>query len=252
MEDSALAILTLAAFLTSIVSAIIGVAGGMMLLAVMLLFVDPLVAIPLHGAVQLVSNGSRALLQRGHVKAGIVWRYSVLLVPGGVAGLALVQHLSPEFVRIMIGAFVLVATWAPHLLLLGVRPRHADPHRRFIWLGGVIGFLNMSIGATGPFAAPFFLNLGLTRQGVVGTSAACQTLGHLSKIGLFAAAGFAFSEWLAPLGLLAGAVVIGTWVGTRLLDRVSERVFKPLFKTALSLIALRLLVLEAATALGLR
>lgn len=251
MEALPVAILALAAFLTSIVSAIIGVAGGMMLLAVMLLFVDPLVAIPLHGAVQLVSNASRARLQRAHVERGIVLRYSALLLPGGMVGLFVVQQLSPDVVRALIGVFVLVATWAPQLLLLGFRTDGADPHRRFVWLGGMIGLLNMSIGATGPLAAPFFLNIGLSRQGVVGTSAACQAVGHLIKIALFAAAGFAFADWLLPLGLLATAVVAGTWIGTRLLDRVSERVFVPLFKTALTLIALRLLVLEAAAALGL-
>ena len=50
----------------------LGLAGGMTLLGVMLLFYDPLVAIPLHGAIQLVSNGSRAWIQREHVERGIV------------------------------------------------------------------------------------------------------------------------------------------------------------------------------------
>jgi len=251
LEAVPLAILGLAAFLTSILSAVIGLAGGMTLLAVMLLFLDPLVAIPLHGAVQLVSNGSRAWFQRAHVEREILWRFCALLVPGGLAGLLVVQQLAPELLRVLIGAFVLVATWAPQWLLLGVHPEQSEPHRRFVWLGGAIGFLNMSIGATGPLSAPFFLSLGLSRQALVGTQAACQAVGHLVKIALFAAAGFAFASWLEPLALLAAAVVAGTWVGTQLLDRVSERVFVPLFKTVLTLIALRLLALEVATALGL-
>ena len=252
MEGTTLAILGLAAFLTSILSAVIGLAGGITLLAVMLLFLDPLVAIPLHGAVQLVSNGSRSWFQRAHVERPILWRYSTLLLPGGLAGLFFVQQLAPELMRVLIGGFVLVATWVPHWLLLGVNPQHSDPHRRFVWLGGAIGFLNMSIGATGPLSAPFFLGLGLSRQALVGTQAACQAVGHLVKITLFALAGFAFASWLEPLALLAAAVVAGSWVGTRLLDRVSERVFVPLFKTLLTLIALRLIALEVAAAIGLR
>ena len=50
----------LAAFATSILSAVVGMAGGITLLAVMLLFLEPLAAIPLHGVIQLVSNSSRA------------------------------------------------------------------------------------------------------------------------------------------------------------------------------------------------
>jgi uncharacterized membrane protein YfcA len=223
----------------------------MTLLAVMLLFEEPLVVIPLHGAVQLVSNGSRAWFLRRHVVRPILWRYSALLIPGGLIGLALVTRLPPELVRALIGGFVLLATWAPRLLLLGVDPEHTDPHRRFIWLGGAIGMLNMAIGATGPLAAPFFLNLGLPRQGLVGTSAACQCVGHLVKIALFGLAGFAFGSWLLPLALLAGAVVAGTWVGTQLLDRVGEGLFVTLYKTLLTLIALRLLMVEAAALLSL-
>jgi uncharacterized membrane protein YfcA len=252
LEAAPLAILVLAAFLTSILSAVIGLAGGMILLVVMLLFIEPLVAIPLHGAVQLVSNGSRAWFQRVHVERPIIWRYSALLVPGGVVGLLFVQQLAPEMMRVLIGVFVLVATWVPHWLTFGARPQRGDSQRRFVWLGGMIGFLNMSIGATGPLAAPFFLGLGLSRQGLVGTSAACMTVGHLVKITLFALGGFAFAPWLGPLALLAAAVVAGTWVGTQLLDRVSERIFVPVFKTLLTLIALRLLLPEMAAALGTR
>jgi len=45
--------------------------------------------------------------------------------------------------------------------------------------------------------------------------------------------------------------LIGTWLGSRLLERVSERQFVLLYKTVLTLIALRLVLVEAGAALGL-
>ena len=60
--------LTFVGFATSILSAVVGMAGGITLLSVMLLFYDPLVAIPLHGVVQLISNSSRAVIQRRHLR----------------------------------------------------------------------------------------------------------------------------------------------------------------------------------------
>jgi uncharacterized membrane protein YfcA len=110
----------------------------------------------------------------------------------------------------------------------------------------------MTIGATGPLIAPFFLNLGLSRQALVGTKAACQTAGHLAKLLVFGFAGFAFLPYAAPLTLLGVAVVAGTWAGSRLLDRVSETVFVRLYQTVLTLIALRLLLWEGLGVLGLR
>lgn len=244
MDPAQLAILTLASFATSMLSGMLGLAGGMTLLAVMLLFYDPLVAIPLHGAVQLVSNASRTWIQRQHVERSIVGWYSLLLLPAGFLGVGIAQQLSPSVARALIGAFVLVATWRPGLLLLGVHPERSARNRRFLALGGVVGLLNTTVGATGPLVAPFFLGLGLARQQVVGTMAASQMLGHLAKLVVFGAAGFAFGGFVGALLLLSLAVVAGTWAGSRLLDRVSEERFVWIYKSVLTGLAIYLVVQE--------
>jgi len=252
MESEAVAILAAAAFATSILSAVVGMAGGIVLLSVMLLFLDPLVAIPLHGVVQLVSNSSRTIIQRRHVRWPIIGSYCVLLLPMSIVGLNVAQALSPTLARFLIGVFVLFATWAPALLLLGTHPERTEPHRRFLLLGGVVGAVNMTVGATGPLLAPFFLNLGLSRQSIIGTKAASQALGHLVKIAVFGFAGFAFPEYALPLALLCAMVVLGTWIGSGLLEYVSELWFKRLFRTVLTLVALRLVIWEGLAFAGLR
>jgi uncharacterized membrane protein YfcA len=244
LEALDLAILDAAAFATSILSAVVGMAGGITLLAVMLLFLEPLAAIPLHGVIQLVSNSSRTAIQRKHVDLHILLRYSALLVPMGWAGLHLANALPAAAMRVMIGIFVLIATWFPGWLLLGTHPEETNPGRRFLVLGGMVGVLNMTIGATGPLIAPFFLNLGLDRRALVGTKAACQTMGHLVKIALFGMAGFAFAPHLALLVTAGACVVAGTWIGSQILERVSERFFRWLYMGVLTVIALRLLAGE--------
>jgi uncharacterized membrane protein YfcA len=241
-----IAILGAAALATSVLSAIVGMAGGITLLTVMLLFLDPLVAIPLHGAVQMVSNSSRAVIQRRHLRWGIVARYALLLLPMGFVGLPIAQALPPAATKVVIGLFVLVATWSPGALLLGTHPEAANPNRRFFVLGGVVGALNVTIGATGPLIAPFFLNLGLDRFQLVGTKAACQTLGHLAKLVVFGIAGFAFGAFVPLLLLLAGLVVVGTWIGSRLLEHVDDRFFTLLYKSVLTAIAAYLIARQMA------
>jgi uncharacterized membrane protein YfcA len=241
-----LAVLGAAAFFTAMLSAIVGMAGGIILLSIMLLFLEPLVVIPLHGVIQLVSNSSRTYIQRSHVDWGIAWRYGLLLLPLGYLGLQVALAMPPNVTRVLIGVFVLVATWRPAWLMFGTHPEASDPHRRFLWLGGAAGFLGVTIGATGPLIAPFFLNLGLVRQAIVGTKAACQTLGHVAKIILYGAIGFAFGDYLTLLLGMSVLVIAGTWVGSRLLDRVNERAFTILFRTALTLVALRLVLWDGA------
>lgn len=242
MDELQIAILGAAGLLTAMVSAVVGMAGGITLLAVMVLFLDPLDAIPLHGAIQLASNASRAWIQREHVRPDILLRYALPLVPMGLLGLMIAQRLEPEGLKGLIGVFVLVATWAPRLLLLGRHPERLDPHRRFLVLGAVAGVLNVTIGAIGPLIAPFFLGLGLSRFALIGTMAACQATGHLAKIAVFATGGFAFAPYVWLLTVMIPAVVVGTWAGSRLLAHVHEIWFTRLYKSVLTLVAIRLVV----------
>ena len=235
-------ILAAVAFLTSAFSAIVGMGGGIILLGTMLLFLDPFVVIPVHGAIQMVSNASRATVQRKHLAWSLIWRYSILLLPFGLIAIQFVVYVPQEILKAFIGLFVLLATWRPKWLLVGTRPQAINANHRFILLGGVVGFLNILVGAVGPFIAPFFLNMDFSRQTIVGTKAACQTAGHLVKILLYGIVGFAFLTYLPLFAVMVPMVLLGTWVGSRLLEKVSDVSFVWLFKTVLTLVAAWLIV----------
>lgn len=240
--------LTAIAVCTSIVSGVMGLAGGMMLLAAMLHWLDPVLAIPVHGIVQLVSNASRAWFQRAHVRWDAVWRFAWPLVPAGAAGLWLLRAIPPDGGRLAIGGFVLLATWAPGVLRLGGRAGAGGDPRRALPVGGaLVGFLSTTIGATGPLLAPFVLALGLAPPATVGTIAACQIFQHASKVALFGASGFDFRAFALPALALCAAAIIGSAIGARLLDHLPERAFRGTVKLVLTALALQL-VLEAALA----
>lgn len=215
-------------------------AGGIMLLAVMLLFLDPVVAIPIHALVQLASNSSRTVIHARSVRRDLLFPYALLLLPAGALTLPLVQHAPADALRLGIGFFVLVATWRKSWLLFGANPERIPLRPRFALLGAGAGAIGPLVGATGPFIAPFFLEIGLTRFQLIGTKAACQALGHFAKILLFGFAGFAFFEYAELMLGMAVSVVIGTWLGTRLLKHLDDRRFTQLYKFALTVVALRL------------
>jgi uncharacterized membrane protein YfcA len=233
-------VLWLASLGTAAVSAILGMAGGIMLLAVMLLFLEPAVAIPIHAIAQLASNSSRTLVHLRAIRRDLFLPYLILLLPAGMLSLPLTQHAPPDVLSAAIGVFVLVATWRREWLLLGFDPAKIPTGPRFTLVGGLSGLLGPVVGATGPFIAPFFLGLGLTRFELIGTTAACQASGHLAKLVLFGTGGFEFGVH-APLYLgMIVAVVLGTSLGTKLLEYIPEERFPAIFKTALTLVALRL------------
>lgn len=222
------------AVLTSVVSGVMGMAGGMLLLAVMLLRLEPTVAIPVHGVVQVVSNASRAFFLRKQVRWDAVWRFSWPLLPGGALGIGLLAYVPPSGSRIAIGAFVLLATWFKSFFSIA----KGEAARRALPVGGVlVGLFSTLVGATGPLLGPFILALELGAQSTIATMAACQILQHTSKVLLFGARGFDVFAYALPCAVLCLCAIAGSAIGTRLLDRIPEKQFKLLVKLVLTVLA---------------
>lgn len=223
------------AVLTSVVSGVMGMAGGMLLLSVMLLRLEPAVAIPVHGVVQLVSNASRALFLRKHVQWRAVWRFAWPLLPGGALGIWLLAYVPPSASRIAIGAFVLASTWLKSFFSIG---KGATAERALPVGGALVGFFSTLVGATGPLLGPFVLALELGAQGTIATLASCQIFQHGSKVLLFGLRGFNLGGYLLPCLGLSLAAITGSAIGTRLLDQLPEKAFKISVKLTLSALAL--------------
>jgi hypothetical protein len=77
MAPAVLAIIAATILVTSFISGIFGMAGGIILLGVLLIFLDVAPAMMLFGTIQTAANGWRAALWVRYVDWGIVWRYLV-------------------------------------------------------------------------------------------------------------------------------------------------------------------------------
>jgi uncharacterized membrane protein YfcA len=112
-------------------------------------------------------------------------------------------------------------------------------------VGALSGVSSVFVGATGPLIAPFFLGARLTKENIIANKAACQMMSHFGKIPLFIIF-FQFDyvqqyELLLPMVV---AVFVGTNVGKKILSFIPEKLFKQLFRFALLIIAIRLIVAE--------
>lgn len=229
--------LTAVVLATAAISGAIGMGGGVVLLAVMASMLAPGLVVPLHGIVQMVTNGTRTLLLVKHV----AWRIFALYIPLQLVGVVVATRFyrgdSLEWLKPAIGGFVLVyVLWSlfkPKRLMLP------------LWVFALAGFggglLTILVGATGPFLAAFFLRDDLEKEQVVATKAMIQLVGHVAKIPAFLAIGFPYGEHLGVVLPLLGAAVAGTWLGTRVLHRMEGRAFKIAFRAVLAILGLRLL-----------
>jgi uncharacterized membrane protein YfcA len=211
-------LLEIAAFLTSIVSATFGMAGGMMLMGAYTAVLPVPDAMVLHGVTQAVANGSRALLLYKHVRLRVVAFYVIGAVMAYILGRIAAPSLSGPAVWLALGVLPFVS----RLIALRFRFDVLDP-RLSVLCGFLVNGVQLIAGIGGPLLDLFFLDTTLDRRGVVATKAATQTLSHLVKIAFFA--GMARPEPYTAAGCVAAALA-GTWLGGRVLERMEDTTFR--------------------------
>lgn len=232
-------LLSFAALCTSALTTLVGAGGGTVLLMLMLQTAPPVVAIPLHGAVQLASNSWRVWLFRGYMAWPLIVRF-VALMPFGVAlGLWALQGLPQNAIEIMIGGFALASLSARRLKSL----RHKElPLWAFVPLGFVTGALNMVVGVIAPVLGVLIVRKDLPKEGIVGTLGFFAFAGNLFKIAGFTIVGFDFLAHWTTLAAMVPAAMLGTLAGKRLLVRVNATLFLTLFQIVLVALGAKLIL----------
>ena len=221
MSLLAAAFLVAAAFVTAAVSGLLGMAGGLMLMGALLLVLPAATAFVVHGLLQLVSNGWRAVLQRRHVRLRVVGWYAVGAV-AAAAAVALVAYVPSTPLTYLLLGLVPGLVWLPKgwLDLDAERAPHA------VLAGAVVTSVNLLAGVAGPLLDVFFVRSSMGRHSVVATKAATQVLSHTAKVVVYGAA-LPGGQRL-PYAVLLAAVplsMLGTALGSRLLDRMTDASF---------------------------
>lgn len=245
---------TLAAFIilaasavTAFISGIFGMAGGIILMGVLIALPSLSVAgaMIIHGSIQMVANGWRAWLIREHIDWVATRRYALGALIG-VAGLFAVSWV-PDKQQVY-----LVLGLLPLLIWMPKRWFHLDIQRRAdaIGAGIVVQALNTIAGVAGPLLDIFFVNNAMTRQEIVATKSVTQTLSHIIKVGFWTVPVVSAAGWgaMPPAWFLAAAIPIamaGTWAGGRVLAIMSDVNFKAWMKWLVTGIGLLMLARAA-------
>jgi uncharacterized membrane protein YfcA len=218
-----LSVLAVSALVTSFISGILGMAGGMILMGVLLALLPLPAAMMLHGITQLAANGWRAWLWRHEVDWRVLRGYVYGSLAALVGFLAVQLVVSKPVALIVLGLTPFVALGLPEKW-------HLNVERRFHSAGcGVIcTVLSLTAGVSGPILDVFFVRSAMNRQKVVATKAMTQSFSHVLKIGYFgavAAVGAATVHWGVSLMMVALAV-LGTTLSRRVLERIDDADFR--------------------------
>lgn len=226
MTVSTVAILLVTVLVTTFISGMFGMAGGVIFMGVLAALVPVASAMIIHGAVQMFSNGYRAWLWRGHIDWAVFRRYAAGSVVAVALLFALAWRPDQQIVYLLLGLTTLLV-WLPKRLA------DLDIQRRFQAEGAgfVVQALNTVAGVAGPLLDLFFVRTAMTRQAIVATKAVTQVLAHFVKIVFWSVPVIAASGTadLPPWWLLAAAVpltMLGATLGGYVLEKMTDVDFK--------------------------
>lgn len=232
-----LLLLFLLSYIAAAVSGAAGFGGALVLLPALTAIVGLKAAVPILTIGQIFGNASRVWFGRRELRWRPILFFLSTAIPLSVAGSALFADVDGEKIKVGIGVFL--------ILLVAYRRSNvrkiALGEKGMLLGGGLTGFLSGLVGSAGPLGAAFFLGLDLTATAYVASEAFTALVMHLTKT-------LAYKRYAligqAELyyGLFIGcAMVLGSWTGKKVAERLSREKFVLLVEVLLVVSGLQLI-----------
>ena len=224
MAPVVFAILLFASVLgTSFLSGIFGMAGGLVLMGILLALLPVASAMALHAITQMASNGWRAVLWRQYIHWPVFFwtTLGALIALGAFALIQWVPSTATAYVVLGLVPFILrplPQRLAPNILKPGMP----------VLCGLIVQGLQLTCGVSGPTLDIFYVRSGMDRRVIVATKAATQVVGHAIKLAYFTLLATAAIKVELELWLYAMAIVTaiaGTTLARRVLDAMTDKTF---------------------------
>ena len=222
MTSLALFVIAVTVVVSSFVSGVFGMAGGMILLGVLLNYLDVAAGMIFFSIVQLFANGWRALHWRDYVR----WPIFAWYLAGAAIAFTVMFAISfvPDkaIVYLMLG----LMPFAVEILPKGLRPN--IEWRGVPFLTGIVTtVIQILAGVGGLFLDVFFQKSMLDRKTTNATKAVVQCLSHVVRAGYYGAvAGFAN---VPPLSATLAAIVLaiaGSALAPFVIERMTDHGFR--------------------------
>lgn len=221
-------------FLAALVNAAFSAGGALIILAVTSVVLPVSAIVPIHSTLLIGSTSTRTLLFWRDIEWKIAGPFLVGSIFAVAIGARIYVELPDTFVATALSAVMLIAIWLPEVRW---RPKLKNP-----WV--VVGFIHSLLStlfAYGALLHAIILHTGLTKRAIVATMGASLTGMGLFKISGYALNGFDYVPYLQIIGFAVAAAFVGTWVGRMVIDKISEELFRTVFRALVTLTALRLL-----------
>ena len=180
-----------------------------------------------------------------HYRRDCQWHVLLKLFPAAIVGIIIgffiADLASIEFFHKLIGFIILVG------LAISFAVEHFKIKPNSGWLvtsvvGAIAGTASMVANAAGPMFGIFLLQMGLTKEKFVGTRSWYFLILNILKVPFFLKLGTITPETLLLDLYMVPIILLGAWVGAKVLKLINLTMFKWLIRIAVIIASIRLLV----------
>ncbi len=226
---------------SSFLSGVFGMAGGMVLLGVLLVYLDVAAAMILFSIIQFFANGWRAVQWWGFVR----WRIFVFYCLGGAVAFSvmrLIEFVPPKpLVYFLLGIMPFV---------IELVPRSARPNIEWRGVPFITGLLTTVVqfiaGVGGLFLDIFFQKSMLDRKTTLATKAVTQSASHVLRATYFVSfgsVGDTVGIWSIVVAIVLA--IAGTAFAPYVIERMSDHGFRQWTRAIIMIISAIYLVRAA-------
>jgi uncharacterized membrane protein YfcA len=222
MPIASLAVIGGTILISSFISGTFGMAGGMVLLGVLLIYFDVTTAMVLFSIIQFVANVWRAALWWRFV----LWRILMGYAVGGVIAFAILRLIA--YVPDKATVYVLLGLLP---FCVEALPVHARPNIEWRGVPYITGLLTTVVqfmaGVGGPFLDVFFQKSQLDRKTTLATKAVTQSFSHVLRAAYFGSFGTAHAleqPWLYAAAI--AVAIAGTSLTPIIIERMTDHGFR--------------------------
>jgi uncharacterized membrane protein YfcA len=233
-------IISFSGFIASMISAIVGFGGAILLLPILTYSMGIKLAVPLLTVAQIFSNGSRVYFGRKELKWEPIIKFLIGAIPFVIIGSILFSYLNGNIIKKIVGIFLVVI-----VILKRIVKTKLEIDNSKIFLGGIItGIISGIAGSSGPLSALLFNSLKLTVGAYIASEAFTALIMHIIKIILYKKY-LEIRMEIMIYGIIIGIVMIlGSYVGKKLVEKISRKYFQIIIEICLIISGIQMIIIK--------
>jgi len=236
----AYAVLCTAGLFAGVLGGMIGFGTTIILMPLLVHFFGPLSAVPIVALVATMANVSRVVMWFKVIDWRVCLVYNLTAVPGVILGANTLVLLSPRWIELFLGGFLLA------MIPIRRKLRQINFNLK-LWemavVGVMMGYLTGIVASTGALNTPFFLAYGLVKGAFIGTEAASTVFVLIAKGVTFHQLGILNLEIMCKALLIGAFLLIGSAFSKKFVLNLSEKVFLQMMEGVMLVSAVSILAM---------